>query len=110
MNNLPIKIDTNNIFYKIKTFFKRLLGNLTSTKPCEYTQPIFESKEPQKNQFKELISREVKEQEKEKNILEKIDTDPSIINTMSDEKLLELLEMYKKDNKRLDIEIAQLQN
>ncbi len=93
MNYLPINTK-NKFFYKVRTFFYNLfisknedIENLDDNKTTQA--------ENKRQYFQTMLSKDIKQQELESEILKYINDNPEIIYTLSNEKLLKLIRIIR---------------
>ena len=97
MNNLPMNI-SNNFFYRIKNFFYNLFHKNTVKKYENMSNTIEEDTQNKKQReiFVENLSKNFKEQEEEKHILNAVNNNSEIIYTLSTKQLLKLIRIIQK--------------
>ena len=94
MENLPIE-KKENIFTKISKFFKGFSKKNKDIKNAQYTKEVQE--EIEDNRYKNNIDKlreDVKNAQNVDFIIDKITDDPSLIHSLSNERLNQLAELY----------------
>lgn len=107
MKNLPIKI-TDNVFYKIKNFFKKIFGFEKVNQKLKAVQENNEMTNEQ-NSFKENIKvhgikegslEEIRMQENKNRILETFAQNTELLNNLTMDELIKLEAMYDEEIKK----------
>ena len=110
MSNLPVKINRDSIFYKIKLFISKLFFKNKNQKNELNSEIIIEKKKQQDNKevFIEQLQSDIKKQQKRKRIITYIENDEKSIYKLSKERLKELIKMYDEEINNVDMQIKQL--
>lgn len=94
-----------NIFERILNYFKRIFSRQKMLPSGEVEQDVFSNKE---NTFIDLLQKENKDYINKQKILDMIDKNPDLINTLSYERLLQLNSIYEEKINELKIKINEL--
>ncbi|MBR0491503.1 MAG: hypothetical protein IJJ82_05625 [Clostridia bacterium] len=110
MSNLPVKINRDSIFYKIKLFISNLFFKNKNQKNELNSEIIIEKKKQQDNTevFIEQLQSDIKKQQKRERIITYIENDEKSIYKLSNERLKELIKMYDEEINNVDMKIRQL--
>ena len=112
MDELPQK--SNSLFYKIRRFWYRIFRKKSSNANIFYEQERDTTdKNPtignEKEDFLDALQGEIKKQSLKDSIIEDINNNPSLIHSLSDEKLKQLIELYEKEIKKYELETEKIQ-
>lgn len=91
-------VKKENVFTKISNFFKNLLKRKTNKENVQIISNPGEELENKQENDKNSFIQELKKPIEEENLVENLKKNPEMLNSMSDEKLDEILEIVK--NKR----------
>lgn len=94
-----------NIFERILNYFKRIFSRQKMLPSGEVEQDLLSNKE---NTFIDLLQKENKDYINKQKILDMIDKNPDLINTLSYERLLQLNSIYEEKINELKIKINEL--
>lgn len=107
MYELQKKVN-NNIFRRIISFFSKFLKKEENIKYIAEKSTV--SVENQKKDFKQELQGEINKDNKKDDIINQIENNPDIIYQLSDERLIQLIELYDEKISKLDNENIQLNN
>ena len=107
MSELP-KIIKDNIFNKFINFFIKLFKRKDEI--VYIAEKSVVNTEKEKNNFKLELQQEVETNNKKEDIINQIESNPDLIYQLSDERLIQLIELYDEKILKLDNENLQLRS